>query len=188
MVCQACAELKHDCPLLNPVSDTLRTHVKGVLTRNPSWESALADFQAESSWIVGDWTDVQQLVERTTSGTPAVALARVLLSMRSGDEAATKSSLSNARFTLGNAISAAGANGYRRSYDSVINLHLLHELELFSQTGKALPSASRQRRGRSHNVMTELSRTLAARLESTLPSFRTREPILSLRRTATRFL
>ena len=33
----------------------MRTHVKGVLTRNPTWEDDLIGYQIESGWIVGDW-------------------------------------------------------------------------------------------------------------------------------------
>ncbi|EIN10974.1 hypothetical protein PUNSTDRAFT_63830 [Punctularia strigosozonata HHB-11173 SS5] len=168
--------------------DTLRTHVKGVLTRNPGWQSELADFQAESSWMVGDWTDIQALLDGTSSTrTASVSLARVLLSMQSEDEEEVSRALSDARMSLGHSITAAGANSYRRSYDAVINLHLLHELDIFSQVVRRL-SPSHQGDVQTPDVFTELSRTFDARLESTLPNFRTREPILSLRRTAMRFL
>lgn len=138
--------------------------------------------------MVGDWTDIQELLDRTSStGTASVSLARVLLSMRSQVEGDVPRALSDARISLGRSITAAGANSYRRSYDAVIDLHLLHELDIFSQVARRLPP-SRKRGGQTQDLQTELSRTFDTRLESTLPSFRTREPILSLRRTAMRFL
>ncbi|KAJ6615603.1 hypothetical protein B0H10DRAFT_2220252 [Mycena sp. CBHHK59/15] len=146
--------------------DTLRTHVRGVLTRNPEWQSALAGFQVESAWMVGAWDDVQDLVHRTTAQTSSIVMARILLAMRSKDTDAITDTLSVARSVLGTPITAAGAQGYRRSYEAVLDLHLTHELEIIYKALASLPTGSQ------------------ARLDSTLPTFRTREPVLSMRRTA----
>lgn len=140
----------------------------------------LADFQAEGSWMVGDWNDVQQLLGRSQDDTAAISMARVLLSMRDGNEATVSSSLSTARLLLGAPIISAGVNGYRRCYDAVINLHLVHELEMIHRSPKDIPTQ--------HRRQMELSTSLSSRLDATLPNFRTREPILSLHRTAFRLL
>ncbi|KAF8961112.1 hypothetical protein BDZ97DRAFT_1664899 [Flammula alnicola] len=165
--------------------DTLRTHVIGVLTRHPEWESTLAGFQVESAWVVGAWDDVQRLVERIDNDSSSMVTARVLLAMRTGDANAISDSLSQARSILGAPITAAGAKGYRRSYEAVLDLHLTHELELIYRTTYSLQPGSqdgiRQERRR---TIAELSKTLSARLDTTLPTFRTREPLLSMRRTA----
>jgi len=165
--------------------DTLRTHVTGVLTRHPDWEATLAGFQAESAWMVGAWDDVQRLVERIDSQTSSMVMARVLLAMRTGNVTSITESLSQARSILGAPITAAGVKGYRRSYEAVLDLHLIHELELIYTTAGSLPMGSqdsiRQERQR---VITELSKTLSSRLNITLPTFRSREPLLSMRRTA----
>ncbi|KAJ7893431.1 hypothetical protein B0H14DRAFT_2684894 [Mycena olivaceomarginata] len=94
--------------------DTLRTHVRGVLTRNPEWQLALAGFQVESAWMVGAWEDVEDLAHRSTAQTSSIVIARVLLAMRSKDAASITSSLSAARSVLGTPITAAGAKGHRR--------------------------------------------------------------------------
>lgn len=165
--------------------DTLRTHVKGVLIRNPEWESALAGFHVESAWMVGAWDDVQHMVERTSAQTSSIVMARLLLAMRAGDSEKIAESISVAHSVLGVPITAAGVRGYRRSYEAVLDLHLTHELEMIQRVLTSLPSGSQaQSQQRRRQVLAELSDTLSARFESTLPTYRTREPILSLRRTA----
>lgn len=159
--------------------DTLRTHVRGVLTRNPDWEAALAGFQVESAWMVGAWDDVRDLVAQTASQSPPIVMARLLLAMRTGEKSAITDSLSAARYTLGSPITAAGEKGYRRSYDAVLHLHLTHELELICNATSS-GTNSRHRR----EALARLSQVLSSRLDATLPTFRTREPILSMRRTA----
>jgi len=165
------------------ILDTLRTHIKGVLSRNPSWYHALSGFQAEGAWMVGDWQSVQELAQCATSEPlPEITLARVLLAMRGGHGDAVANALSVARAQLGAPIHAAGRNSYRRAYDSVLNLHLLHDVELIYET----IVARRSKGGAKDNsdVVTTLSETLSRRFEATLPSFRTREPVLNLQRTA----
>ncbi|KAG6866120.1 hypothetical protein C0991_008428 [Blastosporella zonata] len=165
--------------------DTLRTHVKGVLIRNPDWESALAGFHVESAWMVGAWNEVQEMVERTSAHSSSIVMARLLIAMRANDSEQISQTISVARSVLGAPITAAGVRGYRRSYESVLDLHLMHELETIHNVLMHLPpgsQASNQRRRR--QALASLSDILTARFESTLPTFRTREPVLSLRRTA----
>ncbi|KAI0053695.1 hypothetical protein FA95DRAFT_478808 [Auriscalpium vulgare] len=164
--------------------DSLRTHVKGVLTRNPDWKPELAPFQVESAWMIGDWADVQSLASEWDAKTPSMVMTRLLLAMRAEEPEAIKDALSQARLVLGHPISASGAREYRHSYETVLNLHLVHEVEMIHDFASSLPltgtNSSRQR----HEILTNLSKNLTARLEFTLPSFRIREPILSMRRTA----
>lgn len=135
--------------------------------------------------MVGAWDDVQKLVDGVKNQTPSLVIAHVLLAMREGDPTTIATTLSQARLTLGAPITAAGVGGYRRSYDAVLDLHLTRELELIYQVTCSLPqgsqNTSQQERRR---AITELSRTLSKRLELTLPTFRSREPVLSMRRTA----
>jgi len=165
--------------------DTLRTHVRGVLTRNPDWELVLAEFQVESAWMVGAWDDVQSLVDDTNAQTSSIVMARLLLAMRTGESPAIVEQLSVARSVLGAPITAAGVKGYRRSYEAVLDLHLTHELELIHNAMMSLPTTSQgNSQNRRRQVLINLSRTLSARLDASLPTFRTREPVLSMRRTA----
>lgn len=160
--------------------DTLRTHVKGVLTSHPEWKSSLADFQVESAWIIGNWNEVDALSAEVSVPTESMVMARLLLAFRSGDQSAIQDTQREARMTLGGPISAAGAREYRHAYNAVLNLHLVHEVEMIHEAVQNLPPSARQRT----EALSVLSRHLAARLELSLPTFRIREPILSMRRTA----
>ncbi|TBU47261.1 hypothetical protein BD309DRAFT_856414 [Dichomitus squalens] len=165
-------------------TDSLRTHVKGVLIRNPEWGPQLVGYQVESEWMVGHWEEVQNLVSQTDARPPLVLMAHVLLAMRSGNEAAIAGSLSAAREALGASITASGPTGYRRSYDAVLDLHLIHELEVINQVLRdqsgEVPAAIRIVNWSFESLL----QRLATRFDSTLPSFRIREPILNMRRTA----
>lgn len=153
--------------------DTLRTHVRGVLVRNPSWESALASFQAESAWMIGAWDDLQRITETNELNSPSVMKARVLLAMHSGEHSQIATALSRARSVLGSPISASGTKGYRRSYDAVLDLHAIHELEMIYRTVSGNSTEAKA-----------LRMALSARLDLTLPNFRVRESVLSMRRVA----
>ncbi|KAI0268140.1 hypothetical protein BC834DRAFT_678146 [Gloeopeniophorella convolvens] len=161
--------------------DTLRTHVKGVLTRNPEWKQSLSNFEVESAWMVGDWRDVQALIDESEASTPSTVIARLLLAIREGDSSAIADAFSQARMVLGSPITASGGREYRRTYDAVLDLHLVHEVEMIHQMASAQSQLTPSKKGKAFNNLTKL---LSVRLDSTLPSFRTREPILSMRRTA----
>ncbi|KAG2060248.1 hypothetical protein BDR06DRAFT_872755 [Suillus hirtellus] len=160
--------------------DTLRTHVQGVLVRNPGWQSVLADFQVESAWMIGAWDDVHNIAANTEHEGPSVVKARVLLAMRSGEPLQVEESLRKARLVLGAPIAASGPSGHRRAYDALVDLHMIHELELIHETVSKLPPSSQ---GRKSAIVT-LSQILSARLDRTLPTFRVHESLLSMRRTA----
>ncbi|KAI0776189.1 hypothetical protein BD413DRAFT_469293 [Trametes elegans] len=162
--------------------DTLRTHVMGVLTKHPDWSPHLVGYQVESESMVGHWDDVDALVKGTDARPPPVLLAQILLAMRAGDNEATRAAVSAARKALGASITASGPGGYRRSYDAVLDLHLVHELEIINNVAKNLGEHGNERHRREQSFQKLLKR-LTARFDSTLPTFRTREQILNMRRT-----
>jgi serine/threonine-protein kinase ATR len=133
--------------------------------------------------MVGAWDDVKELVDQSNAQTGPIVMARLLLSMRNGDPSLIAQSASAARLVLGAPITASGAKEYRRSYDAILNLHLTHELEIIYNTTSALPSGS-QNNSKRRRVLTDLAKGLAVRLNATLPTFRAREPVLSMRRVA----
>lgn len=126
--------------------------------------------------MIGDWNEVTSYVNNTTVQSPSVVIARALLALRNGDASALTSSLSDSRKLLGSPVTAAGSQGYRRCYEAVLDLHLLHELEVIDSIAK--------RPEENTFLFSELANTLSLRLDATLPTFRIREPILSMRRTA----
>lgn len=151
----------------------MRTHIVGILhigKENVEWERILAPFNIEASLIVGDWNAVEQALQIPDLEGPQVAFGRVITAMRHGANEQLEKAFYDAREQLGGPIVAAGKESYRRVYDSVINLHILHELEMIRSTVKSstLP----------------LVKQLSARVNSTSPAFRAREPIFNMRRTA----
>ena len=131
--------------------------------------------------MVGDWRCVQELAQRSTPNPlPEITVARVLLAIREGNSEGVSDALSIARAQLGGPIHAAGRNSYRRAYESVLNLHLVRDVELIYETAVVRHSGDINK----DNPIGVLSEVLSRRFEATLPSFRTREPVLSLQRTA----
>lgn len=125
-----------------------------------------------------DWDNVETAMSSVQVDTWESAMARLLLAMRSKDEPSFACALSSARVQFGSEISAAGERGYRRAYDSVLKLHLVHDIEMIHNAvarkdGVPLDEAE----------LNSLLHKLTFRLDSTLPTFRTREPILSMHRT-----
>ena len=133
--------------------------------------------------MVGDWDAVEEIVSRSNPVTPETTIARLLLALRSKSTNNLPASFRAARSILGAPITAVGKQSYRRSYDSTINLHLVHELEMIHTTNLSVsilhPGSQDITR-----ILSRLKSTLAARLQSTLPTFKAQEPILSMRRTA----
>ncbi|XP_006456710.1 hypothetical protein AGABI2DRAFT_78376 [Agaricus bisporus var. bisporus H97] len=164
--------------------DTLRTHVRGVLTRKPEWQNALAGFEVESAWMVGAWGDVQNVLGNTSAQTAQIVMGRVLMSMRNNDPKEIERALADSRVVLGTPITAGGPQSYRRSYDAVLNLHLTYELEIIYQALNPSHDPTQYRSQERKRIMSDLSNLLGSRLDSTIPTFRFRELVLSMRRTA----
>lgn len=157
--------------------DTMRTHVRGALALNPQWENILAPFAIEGACILGDWQEAQDAIKRQgTDGSSEHAIAKVLLSVAGKSQEPFDEVLKSARHSLGKPILTAGRNSYSQIYESVLHLHMLHEVALI----RNLSTKSSRAAGK----VSELMDVLNTRLNSTLPSFRVREPLLSMRRSA----
>jgi serine/threonine-protein kinase ATR len=163
------------------MEDTLRTHIRGVLSRYPEWLSDLAAFQVEAAWMVGDWTAVQQVIESDVPQSAEVSLGKVLLAMRQKN-AQLPAILTSARRELGAAVTASGQL-YPRAYDSVLSLHQLHEIEMIREL-ENLPNAGSNKAALMASRIQSLTSALNSRFQATLPSYKVRESLLSMRRTA----
>jgi serine/threonine-protein kinase ATR len=154
--------------------DTLRTHIRGVLSRNPQWSKQLASFEVEAAWIIGDWTTVRS----AATGSP---IAQVLLDLH--DKPAKQPRFAMARAQLGQGIAS---DQYSRVHEVILQLHMLREIELIHDVDNKL---SRTRHQANQQVIDEstlkrLDGLLADRFACTSPAFRVREALLSMRRTA----
>ncbi|GAA5994714.1 protein kinase MEC1 [Rhodotorula paludigena] len=158
--------------------DTMRTHIVGLLHSRGDevdWERVLAPFNIEASLFVGDWDSVEDALDIADLGGPEASFGRVLCAVRTGDRDLVERAFFDAREQLGAPVVAVGRESYRRVYDSIVHLHILDEIKSIHQL--SLNGGER---------LDDLVKTLRDRLAATSPSFRAREPILNLRRTAFR--
>ncbi|EJD53664.1 hypothetical protein AURDEDRAFT_53550 [Auricularia subglabra TFB-10046 SS5] len=155
--------------------DTLQTHIQGVLTRNPEWKDDLAGFELESAWIVRDWDRVEAVAQDVVAQTAENTMARLLLALRTEDEDSKRAALASSRLHLGAPVTGGGRGSYRRSYDAVMNLHVVHELELIQEEFRG---------GRAYEPSSQVLPELTRRFDAVLPTFRTHESLLNMRRTA----
>lgn len=155
--------------------------MKGVLTRHPDWAGQLAGLYAEAAGMMGDWDAVKNVLQQSNeSTTPELIIASALLAFRTRDYSVVTQAISQARLALGAPLTSGGRQSYKHLYGSIINLNLIHELQMVHSAElaiKAKPENAMQ-------LIERLNSNLATRLESTQPSFTAREPILSMRRTA----
>ena len=157
------------------MQDTLRTHIRGVLSRRPGWSDQLAPFEAEAAWITGDWSVVESL------GTRGPPLGPVLLALHHKMDSTLK--LREARLRIGQTITS---RQYHRAQDAILQLHLLHEIEMIRQSNHAILT---YKDPINHRVVTQklaldLINALDERFETTSPLFHVREAILTIRRSA----
>ncbi|KAJ9477602.1 Serine/threonine-protein kinase MEC1 [Pseudozyma hubeiensis] len=166
--------------------DTMRTHIRGVLSAHPEWEDLLDAFRVEGACILGDWDEVEARTRRSQAKSPEHSIGRALLAMRQNDAEVFGKVLVQARQDLGKPLVAAGKASYPGVYGSVLHLHMLQELEMIRSHARthAGDRVGALTRAVASDTVSDLNRSLTARLNATLPSFRTQEPLLSLRRTA----
>ncbi|KIR51714.1 serine/threonine-protein kinase ATR [Cryptococcus gattii Ru294] len=155
--------------------DTLRTHIRGVITRHPDWSLQLAPFAAEAAWIIGDWDTVRQV------GPDCPPIGQALLALHEDDD--LSSVLTRVRREVGTGITG---KGYTPVYEALLQLHLVQEIAMIQDTKKDIQIVSKSKNR--HKVVQQHVRQLTASLDSrfytTSPAFRVREAILSIRRTA----
>ncbi|KAG8798407.1 serine/threonine-protein kinase M1, partial [Serendipita sp. 399] len=161
--------------------DTMRTHLVGILSRNPTWSSSVEPFRLEGAWTAHDWTSLEKFVSSSAKASPELSIARILLALRTRQQDAIEEALTKARVDFGQPIGSAGPSAYRRTYEASLHLHMVEELSLISQ---AMDIAVNNRQHDRTRHLSRLSEILDARYQSVLPSYRTLEPILNIRRTA----
>lgn len=106
------------------------------------------------------------------------------MAMQAGGD--VSDALKVARRDIGSSITT---RDYSRAYDSILQLHLLREVEMIHSTDSELSKPAPYTNTQNANAINrrrvdELIASLAERFETTLPSFRAREEILSRRRAA----
>lgn len=161
---------------LRETTDTLRIHVQGLLASKPEWKGDLLEFQVEGAWMTGAWEELRSLVAAIPPESTPTAIAHVLVAMQSEDKDSILATLDRARMVLGDPISAAGSYEYRRSYSSMLNLHVVHEMETIQSAVATLTPDKRQR------ILGNSLCSLRLRLDAIQPSYRARERLISMHR------
>ncbi|OCF42201.1 serine/threonine-protein kinase ATR [Kwoniella heveanensis CBS 569] len=155
--------------------DTLRTHIRGVLSRHSDWSTELASFEAEAAWIIGDWDTVRQI------GNNGPPVGQALLALH--EHRNLESVLLSTRRDLGSGITS---KQYGSVYEPLLQLHLLREIEMIHGTKRTIEATpiGPNRNALVRNATQGLTSSLDSRFAFTSPAFRVREAILSIRRTA----
>ena len=93
------------------------------------------------------------------------------------------SALALARRNVGESITS---NQYSRSYEPILQLHLLREIETIHNADSSIlaTQASSNYRAITQQITRDLTKSLHDRFSTTSPTFRVREAILTIRRTA----
>jgi serine/threonine-protein kinase ATR len=135
----------------------------------------LAAFETEAAWIIGDWATVEQVGNRG----PPIAQVLLAVQQRKDIEPVIKA----ARQDLGRAINS---HSFARSYDPVLQLHLLREIQMIHSADKAISTIRDpvNRKVIREQHAQQLTSSLSDRFDTAAPAFRVREAILSMRRTA----
>ncbi|WVQ82128.1 hypothetical protein IAT38_004256 [Cryptococcus sp. DSM 104549] len=155
--------------------DTLRTHIRGVISHRPDWSSELAPFAAEAAWLNGDWDTVQKI------GPDCPPIGQALLALHKGKE--LKPIFTKVRRDIGSSITG---KQYAQAYEALVQLHLIQEVTMISTTKQEIESLPKDfnKMRTIGDKIEKLTNILDTRFLATSPAFRTREAILSVRRTA----
>ncbi len=84
----------------------------------------------EGACILGDWDEVELRTKNSEAKSPEHTIGRALLAMRQGDADVFGKVLVQAREDLGKPLVAAGKASYPSIYGSVLQLHMLQELDM----------------------------------------------------------
>ncbi len=115
---------------------------------------------------------------------PNISIGKVLLAMHKREHEALDGIITMTRRELGMTVTA-NHRQYTRAYDAALHLHMLHEVELIRNSGFVMAQRTGvNRESLLRHDMNQLRTTLGDRLDTTMPSYRVREPILGMRRTA----
>ncbi|KAI9146005.1 hypothetical protein BKA69DRAFT_1024549 [Paraphysoderma sedebokerense] len=152
--------------------ETMMTHITGIMNAEPEWDSTLRSHAIEASWRLGRWEDVEKLSIQPYERRFESDIGKLLLASVNGPDVVFQMELQNIRSSLIGELAASSMESYSRSYDHIVKLHMLREVEMI----KPIISESAAQK------LDELSLYMDYRLRITAPSYKAREPILNLRR------
>ncbi|KAF9364890.1 serine/threonine-protein kinase M1 [Mortierella sp. NVP85] len=173
---------------------TLLSCVEGDIKTHPEWEQQLTDWRIASARKVQDWESMTIALSRSTHPSFEVGLGQLMLDMRDNRVEDFGKHLQQVRCMLIPPLAATSMESYSRSYESMVQLHLLHELEVAFRSwntsitaGDTLGSQiaiAAQGTDSYVDRVRAYQPILDKRFESMAPSFKVREQVARLRRLA----
>ncbi|OQV17014.1 Serine/threonine-protein kinase atr [Hypsibius exemplaris] len=162
-------------------------YCNGVLAENPEWLDELNGYRIEAAWKLGQWDalngfiDLERHKDRPSEWHAGVG--RLLLDAKLGDSEGFRGAMGHLQAQLMGPVCAANMEkgAYHRSYDNIVQLHTLFELEEGAQTwfgiqpDEEFPSVPKK--------PAVLLREWELRLHLAQPSYHNVQKILAVRRT-----
>ncbi|CAG2176058.1 unnamed protein product, partial [Oppiella nova] len=116
-------------------SEQVYTYGCGLMHRRPEWRDRLAPYVIEAVWKLGDWRQLEQMVDKypatclTTFGSCVGDLFSSIITRKESD---FEEKLQNLRRGRVGPLSAAAIeiSGYVRGHQYVIELHILNDIQL----------------------------------------------------------
>jgi serine/threonine-protein kinase ATR len=164
------------------------THALGVTAQHKEWDVALASNGIQAAWRLSEWDEVDIFLQTYNlhSHDPKIEqlvdfnfqLSKILSSFYRSQDADLERYVNDSRLSIAESLAASSSETYKRSYDLMLQLHVLDEILAFSNLLKQNTNHDELDVDRQYSLWQE-------RLKITFPSIQIREPILSVRRVLT---
>eukprot|EP01117_Protostelium_nocturnum_P016014 TRINITY_DN6263_c0_g1_i1.p1 TRINITY_DN6263_c0_g1~~TRINITY_DN6263_c0_g1_i1.p1 ORF type:complete len:1383 (+),score=565.02 TRINITY_DN6263_c0_g1_i1:228-4151(+) len=128
--------------------------------------TVLNSYAIQAAWRLGNWKELETLTAQPTMEDFEVEVGKSLLAIKNGNENQLVGALTKARFEVMASLAVASAQSYETAYPLLGKLHVLTELEHSFKIWKDEFS----------------EKEWDSRINVTQPTFKTREPILTVRR------
>ncbi|KAI8583673.1 hypothetical protein K450DRAFT_222245 [Umbelopsis ramanniana AG] len=151
--------------------------------QNPDITSSVIPFMVEAAWHQQEWDMLDSLLSKVTEHTISTRIAKVIACLRNRDRQGVYRALQQARIHCVQQLADGKLESYVRSYDDILNLQILSELETsFMYSDDQNTSNIRM------NSFTEEMGDWHRKLEWMSPALKYREYLLDIRETALRLL
>ncbi|KAL3865678.1 hypothetical protein ACJMK2_043042 [Sinanodonta woodiana] len=159
-------------------------HATGVVAEKPKWVSQLNAYRVEAAWKLGSWDKLETYIRHERdSRNWAIGLGKVLLLAKEKKGEEFLKELEALRREQMGPLSAASMEmgSYQRGYEYIVRLMMLTEVEETARVLMRLNGVADDTEP--HIAPADLLSQWQTRMQITQSSFRTQEPVLTLRRT-----
>jgi len=111
--------------------ESMLTHIRGVIASNNVWAKKLNQYAIEAAWCLGKWDDAELLLASPHIESFETSLGSLLTSNSKTDQIddAYTETYERVQATISNALASESAESYHKGYGSMLQLHVLQELE-----------------------------------------------------------